>query len=49
MQGSLCYQINQPQYFDGIINIENWTSGIYLLSIEGVDDSIQTVKFSIDK
>jgi hypothetical protein len=49
MQGKLCYQINQPQNFDGIINVENWSNGVYLLSIEGVNDSLQTVKFSIEK
>ena len=49
MQGKLCYQIHQPQNFEGIINVENWANGIYLLSIEGIDDSVQIVKFSIEK
>jgi hypothetical protein len=49
MQGKLCYQINQPQNFDGTINVENWTCGIYLLSIEGTDDTMQTIKFSVER
>jgi hypothetical protein len=49
MQGKLCYQINHPQNFDGIINVENWANGIYLLSIEGVDDPIQTIKFNVER
>jgi hypothetical protein len=49
MQGKLCYQINQPQNFDVTINVENWANGIYLLSIERFDNSLQSTKFCIER
>jgi hypothetical protein len=49
MQGKLCYYNNAPQNFEGIINVENLANGIYLLSIEGTDDTMQTIKFSVEK
>jgi hypothetical protein len=49
MQGKLCYQISEPQNFDGTINVENWANGIYLLSIEGFDNSVQSTKFCIER
>jgi hypothetical protein len=49
MQGKLCYYNNTPQNLEGTINVENWASGIYLLSIEGTDDTMQTIKFSVER